>query len=273
MNDAVIQTYSALAENYDDERNRQSCWGRATASIVEQIRIKPSFHSIADVGCGTGWGLLEIAGRIGPDVCLTGLEPAENMRRRAAALVAAYPNVRVLDGRFERMPLKTASIDYLFSNLAFHWTTDLDSSVAEIARVLKPEGEADLTFIGRHNGEEFIRATTPIFLKHMGPARLLESAAMRKQLTLQATRDLFGKQFDTPSQPRRCTVEETYTTVFDTLDGHWHWWVRIEGQFVSLPPDKREACDREIRQALARLEGPQGIPYTLHLLHVRICGT
>jgi hypothetical protein len=71
------------------------------------------------------------------------------------------------------------SIDYLYS-------TDLDASVDELARVLKPTGEMDMTFVGRHNGQEFVRQTTPVFAKYMTPAAMVEAASPRKQLTLDA---------------------------------------------------------------------------------------
>ena len=37
-----------------------------------------------------------------------------------------------------------------------------------------------------------------------------------------------------------------------------------------VPPDVRAECDRDVRAALATLETPAGIPYTVHLLHVRL---
>ena len=101
----------------------------------------------------------------------------------------------------------------------------------------------------------------------MGPARLLESARLRKQLTREAAQALFAKSFS----PSRIRVGESYRTYYDSLAGHWAWWVRIEGQFLQMPPDRRPACDEEVRNALASLAGEQGIPYTIHQLHVRLC--
>ena len=177
-----------------------------------------------------------------------------------------HGNVLILDGRFEKIPLPSNSVDYLYSILAFHWVTDLAASVAEIARVLKPNGEMDLFFIGRDNGREFIQKTSAIFLKYMGPALLLDSARLRKQLTREAALQLFSKAFETP----RLSVGESFTTYYDTLEGHWSWWVRVEGHFVKIPPEKKAHCDRQVREALQSLAGPQGIPYTIHELHVEL---
>ena len=184
----------------------------------------------------------------------------------ALARTAQYPNVRVLDGAFEDLPLESRSVDYLYSVLAFHWTTNLEKSVAELARVLKPDGEMDLTFIGRHNGREFIRKTTPVFFKHMTPALMVEAASLRKQMTLDEATALFRTAFSSP----RLSVTESYHTYYDTLEGHWSWWVRIEGQFVNIPPEKKAECDQAVRAAISTLETDKGIPYTVHLLHVRL---
>ena len=140
--------------------------------------------------------------------------------------------------------------------------------MSELARVLKPDADMDLFFIGRHNGREFIQATTPIFLKYMGPALLLQSARLRKQLTREAAQTLFARHF----RRSRIVVDESYDTYYDTLEGHWAWWIRIEGHFLSMAPDKRTPCNEEVRRALSGLSSGPGLPYTIHQLHVRLCG-
>src|SRR5438128_1256766 len=182
----IVETYSRLADRYDDELNVHSCWGRAAERALSSIVLRDSHEFVLDVGCGTGRPLAHLASKARPGVRFIGLDPAENMRKRAMLRTSQHRNVEIRDGSFETMPLEAQSVDYLFSIFAFHWTTDLDASVKEIARVLKPAGEMDLFFIGRNNGREFIQKSTPIFLKYMGPALLLNSARMLKQLTSQA---------------------------------------------------------------------------------------
>ena len=55
-----------------------------------------------------------------------------------------------------------------------------------------------------------------------------------------------------------------------TIEGHWSWWVRVEGHFVKIPAEKKVQCDSQVREALQSLAGPQGIPYTIHELHVKL---
>jgi len=89
---------------------------------------------------------------------------------------------------------------------------------------------------------------------------------MRKQLTREEAFRLFSQVF----RASRLSVEESYDTYYDSLDGHWAWWVRIEGQFLKIPPEKKHDCDQEVKNALGSLEGEGGIPYTIHQLHVRL---
>jgi ubiquinone/menaquinone biosynthesis C-methylase UbiE len=266
MINPIVETYSQLAEKYDDDLNQNSCWGRASQKILGSLVIEHEDHVVLDMGCGTGRALLQLAGDRRPDVQFIGIDPAANMCKCAARSVQHCGNARILEGCFEQIPVASASIDYLYSIFAFHWVTDLDAAVKEIRRVLKPNGRMDLFFIGRNNGNEFIRKTTPIFLKHMGPALLADSVRMRKQLTREEAQLLFAKTFDR----QYLTTEESYETYYDSLEGHWGWWVRIEGQLVSIPPNKRAACDREVQRALAGLVEEKGIPYTIHCLHVKL---
>jgi ubiquinone/menaquinone biosynthesis C-methylase UbiE len=266
VSNPIVETYSRLADQYDDQSNDRSCWGKATQKAIASIRLKPDHRDILDMGCGTGKALAHFAS-VPSQRRFIGVDPAENMRLHAQERTRAFPNVEIRDGCFESIPVRAQSVDYLYSIFAFHWTTDLEASVREISRVLRKGSEAELFFIGRDNGREFILKTTPIFLKYMGPSLLLKSTRMRKQLTKDAAFQLFSRYFGSS----RTSMEESHNTYYDTLEGHWGWWVRIEGHFVQIPPEKKPACDAEVQATLLRLSEPEGIPYTIHQLHVHVC--
>lgn len=265
--DVVIKTYSERAGDYDQEGNLESCWGQVAKRALQQLNLKDRYEVVADIGCGAGHALRDLASRPSSVVRFVGVEPAEEMRGHAEVNLASIDNVSVMDGRFEQLPLESDSVDYLFSILAFHWVTDLEGSVKELARVLKPDGEMDLFFVGRDAGLEFVKKTTPIFLRYMGLGWLVESAKMRKHLSRDGAEELFGSTF--PAD--RLSVTEEYKTYHDDLEGHWSWWVpRLGAHFAAMPQDKREQCDRESREAIATLATDDGIPYEVHLLHVRL---
>jgi ubiquinone/menaquinone biosynthesis C-methylase UbiE len=262
----IVETYSRLAREYDEDANFLSCWGRASERALASVHLQDDYKLVVDMGCGTGRAVHALASGAPAGVQFIAIDPAENMCHIAAQKTSGQAAVQIRQGSFEKIPLETASVDYLYSILAFHWVTNLDAAVAEIARVLKPNAEMDLFFIGRDNGREFIQKTSAIFLKYMGPALLLDSARLRKQLTREAALQLFSKAFD----PLHLSVDESFTTYYDTLEGHWSWWVRVEGHFVKIPAEKKVQCDSQVREALQSLAGPQGIPYTIHELHVKL---
>lgn len=262
----VFATYSKMADRYDDEGNVKSCWWFHTDQNVRSIVLKERYQTVADIGCGTGAQLFQLARQAPKTVQFFGVEPADNMRNRAVELNKPLANVRILEGAYEHIPLDDASIDYMYSINSFHWAADPAKGLSEVQRVLRPGAEMDHFFIGRDIGREFIRATTPIFMKYMGPKALLDAAKMRTQFTRDGAADFFGQRFGA----KRIQVEEVYETYYDTVEGHLGWWVRIEPQLLAIPEAKKAACDRDIRTALAALDRGKGVPYTMHQIHVRL---
>lgn len=264
--DPILAAYAAHGQVYDERANAESCWGIDTRKIILSIRIRPEHRTVVDVGCGTGEAILALAATAGPDATFVGVEPAAGMRARAVERTRGLPNVRIVDGAFERLPLASGSVDYLFSVNALHWSTDLGQALGEMGRVVSPSGEMDHFFTGRDVGREFIAKTSPIFLRYMGPKRLLAAARLRQSLTRDAALARFASAFG----PDRVMVEERYQVYYDSVEGHMGWWVRIEPQLLSIPSARRLECECEVRRALATLETDRGVPYTLHILHARV---
>lgn len=262
--DAILDTYSEQASDYDKEANLRSCWGTLAACELDSLSIRRDRRCVVDVGAGTGHALVHLASRVGPSTKLIGLEPAAGMRAFASERTATLPNVKVLDGRFEEMPLADGSVDHLYSILAFHWVREIDPAIAELRRVLAPDADLDLFFAARGTGHEFIAVTSDILRRYLGLRRWLESAKLRTQLTLEQAQEIFGKGLP----GHRIEVRELVQTHFDTLEGHWAWWVRIQGHFADLEPAARSECFKEIRDALQGLQTDAGIPYTTRILHV-----
>ncbi len=263
--DPIVETYSRRAGEYAGAENQQSCWGLATRELWPSLDPRPTDRTIVDVGCGDGSALREVHRRASR-ARLVGVEPAAGLRDIAAGRIGDIAGATVTDGRFEDLRLPTGTVDYLYSLMAFHWVSDPATGAAEIDRVLAQDGRADLFFIGRYSGREFIKATTPIFLRHFGPARVFGAARLRCQLT----REEAATTFTGALPGRRVTVREWFDTRYDTVAGHMAWWVRIEGQLLEIGGPARDDCEAEIRAAIGALEAPAGVPYTLHLLHVRV---
>lgn len=85
---------------------------------------------MVDIAAGTG-KLTRLLVATGATVLA--VEPVVGMRER---LAAALPNVELLDGVAEEIPLETASVDAATVGQAFHWF-DGDRALAEIHRITR----------------------------------------------------------------------------------------------------------------------------------------
>jgi ubiquinone/menaquinone biosynthesis C-methylase UbiE len=95
---------------------------------------------VLDVGAGMGAGAV-LAAQTGARV--VAVEPTPFLRRvlRMRRLgQRARRRIEILDGAAEHLPVPDGSVDAAWAVNAMHHWTDLESAVAELARVLRPGG-------------------------------------------------------------------------------------------------------------------------------------
>ncbi|HYG62478.1 MAG TPA: methyltransferase domain-containing protein [Thermoanaerobaculia bacterium] len=112
--------------------------------------------SVLDVGCGTGFPLLELAQRLGPTCRVHGLDPWEPALERARfkARVWNVRNVEIHQGTAEAMPFPDATFELLVSNLGVNNFDRPEAALAECRRVAKPDARLVLTTNLRGHMEE-----------------------------------------------------------------------------------------------------------------------
>ena len=262
----TIESYSRLGADYDADANQQSMWVRIGDALMADLPIDQAWGSVIDIGCGTGTSLRALAGRLPPTATLVGIEPADGMRAVAAATTGPDRRITVRDGRFEHLPVDDQSIDFAFSLWAFHWAIDPARAVAELARILKPTGSADLIFVGRHNGGRFAEITGDVLAHHLSWEERVAAAEVMQPYDRPMLEGLFARFGDAVS------IEESFPEAIASVDVHLAWQMRMESHFAALSGARRTAFDAELRQALAALETPQGVVYQGHVLRVRIDG-
>ncbi|MFC3285000.1 MerC family mercury resistance protein [Litchfieldella rifensis] len=101
---------------------------------------------VLDIGAGAGNDSLIASRLAGPRGHVIALDLTAAMTRKLKHTVteAGVPNISVLQASAERLPLADASIDSITSNGALNLVPDKRRAVAEMFRVLRPQGRLQL---------------------------------------------------------------------------------------------------------------------------------
>jgi len=114
--------------------------------LLEAVPLEPG-ATVLDVGCGTGFPLLELAHRLGPGARLLGLDPWRAVlgRARAKCRTQGVAHVLLVRGVAERLPLRDAVVDLVVSNNGLNNVQELQKALRECARVTRPGGRLAFT--------------------------------------------------------------------------------------------------------------------------------
>ena len=134
------------------ERARPGYPAEAVGYIVDSLRIDAA-STVLDLAAGTGKFTRELAGT---GARLVAVEPVGAMRERFSAVL---PDVPVLDGTAEAIPLQDGSVDAVTVAQAFHWF-DSARAAAEIHRVLKPVGGCAVVWNVRDTSFDWVKRVT-----------------------------------------------------------------------------------------------------------------
>jgi arsenite methyltransferase len=115
--------------------------------LLETVRLRAGL-TVLDVGCGTGFPLLELAERLGPEARLHGVDPWVPAMERLEAKVEAWKlggRVTLHVMKVESLELPPASIDLVVSNNGLNNVADLPRALSVCARLARPGAQLVFT--------------------------------------------------------------------------------------------------------------------------------
>ncbi|MDQ0121215.1 SAM-dependent methyltransferase [Pseudomonas lini] len=165
--------YSSQASTY--AKGRPSYPIELQAWLRDALDIHPG-ASVIDLGAGTG-KFTRILSSMGSDI--VAIEPVDAMRAEFAKELA---NIKVLKGTAESIPVESGTAQALICAQAFHWFAN-EAALAEIYRVLKPNGRLGLIWNVRDESVDWVAAITDIITPYEGDTPRFHTGAWRLPFT------------------------------------------------------------------------------------------
>lgn len=145
-------TSSATARFNANSRNYATSAVHQRSPTIDRLHallVREPVAAVCDVGCGAGHLGLSFAGRARRIVLV---DPAPNMLAAARQLATerGVP-IETCQSRAEDIPLSSGQFDLVCSRLAAHHFSDIDASVAQMARIARPGGSVAII---DHHGDD-----------------------------------------------------------------------------------------------------------------------
>ncbi|WP_241622222.1 methyltransferase domain-containing protein [Rosenbergiella australiborealis] len=128
---AIAQAFGRAAKHYDQFADFQR-------QVGEALLAHCHWHApgmLVDAGAGSGW-YSRYFRQLGH--CVTAFDLSNGMLQQARQQQAADNYIR---GDLESFPFLPQSVDYLWSNLALQWCSDIAATLQHFQRALKPKGQ------------------------------------------------------------------------------------------------------------------------------------
>lgn len=133
--------FDKWAINYDESILQHIVFRSSHKMLFKEIiadNSKAKFHML-DVGCGTGELAYSLADHFN-DSKVRGIDISKTMLEKAGIKMKARKNIVFDQGDVEELPYDNNSFDIITCSHSFHHYPNKDKAMAEMYRVLKPEG-------------------------------------------------------------------------------------------------------------------------------------
>lgn len=190
----IEKQFSRAADSYDQAAGLQKQIIEQLVEKLAELSIEPK--RIVDLGCGTGLGLAALNNQF-PNAELVGVDIAQGMLNQAAK---TCPSAELYKADIEQIPIEDDQFDLVFSSSTLQWC-ELELSLKECARILKPEGYLALAMFGQGTHAEWHAAWSEVdqYQRTLAYPDQVQVAARLKKLGFNFTHmwgDFASMQFD-----------------------------------------------------------------------------
>lgn len=142
--DRDVQAFDQRAASYESGRHGQLHKEISDRVVELALSCVPAPRRVLDVGCGTGYVLRRLAGRLPQASEFLGVDPAPAMIEGARS-ASSDERLTFMRGTAERLPAEEGAYDLVVSTTSFdHWT-DQAAGLRECAGALASGGSLVLT--------------------------------------------------------------------------------------------------------------------------------
>lgn len=273
MTDYLKRVVDWRNESEADLCDELPLWSSYFAHILlEKIPYKPD-QKVLDIGFGTGFPLIEIAGRLGNSSTVYGIDPWEGAVKRAKHKIEAYgiSNVVITTSDASSIPYDDNFFDVITANLVLNNLEEPAKVLSEIHRVLIQSGCLHLTSNLTGHMQEFydIYADT---LNELG--LLSHMDALQKNIDHRLNTDIIASMLEQAGLKVAEIINDKFVMSF--TDGTAllnHRFIRLgflDGWKSVVGEDKQEAVFEKLEQNLNKYSKDKGrLKLTVPMVYVR----
>lgn len=135
------------------------------AWVFTQLALEPG-TAVLECGCGPGWLWRQNVARIPANCQITLTDLSPGMVAEAESALSDRPGFHFQTASIDDLPFADDSFDVVVANHMLYHVPDLDKTLAEVRRVLKPNGR----FFAATNGDNHMRELKELAFQFAGDA-------------------------------------------------------------------------------------------------------